>query len=124
MPSMTRREFAGLSVFAAAAVAAPRLAAQQEETLESAYVADLVVETESPPEAGARQGENWSYQFGGRNEKILLSRGKLSVRAAIGLSSDLMAQGHHRLQPASSSRSCLSSRSSLTSSAVYCFRRR
>jgi hypothetical protein len=53
---MTRRSFAGVSVLAAAAVVAPRLVAQQEEKLQSAYLADLTVETESPHDAGAAHG--------------------------------------------------------------------
>jgi hypothetical protein len=64
MPGMTRREFAGLSALAVAAIAAPRLlaqeaaqqAAQQEEKLQSAYLADLVIQTESPHDAGAGHG--------------------------------------------------------------------
>jgi hypothetical protein len=64
MPGMTRREFAGLSALAAAAIAAPRLsaqeaaqqAAQQEEKLQSAYLADLVIQTDPPHDAGAGHG--------------------------------------------------------------------
>jgi hypothetical protein len=56
MPDITRREFAGLVTIAAATVAAPRLAAQQKEELRSAYLADLVVETEPSHDVGAGQG--------------------------------------------------------------------
>lgn len=56
MRSMSRREFAGVSIAAAATIAAPPLAAQQEEKLQSAYLADLTIETEPSHDAGAAQG--------------------------------------------------------------------
>jgi hypothetical protein len=61
MRRITRREFAGASVLAAATMAMPTLGAQQghqvqDEKLQSAFLADLTIETEVPHDAGAGHG--------------------------------------------------------------------
>lgn len=59
MRRITRREFAGVSVLAAATMVTPPLGAQQvqqEEKLQSALLADLTIETEAPHDSGLGHG--------------------------------------------------------------------